>query len=177
MCNFDLWNILILIIQSVILFGQLHLSKKINDQTISREKGYFVIEESNYVTFPDVQSKFIDKFDLRSGNTIGFYVSGNSDVFVCGSELSINGRIQEASPAPYETIYTLNNRFNRLVVPLNLNESQLKKEYLDIQLSLNLKNCVGYTYTQIITMQFTRDQNNDISHFWTLSKYNMRFTH
>ena len=44
--NMD-WNIVILFVQAFILIGQLRLSKKINDQVMTREKGYFLVEKTN----------------------------------------------------------------------------------------------------------------------------------
>ena len=44
--NMD-WNIVILFVQAFILIGQLRLSKKINDQVMTREKGYFLVEKIN----------------------------------------------------------------------------------------------------------------------------------
>ena len=43
----EIWNVVILLIQALILIGQLKLSKKINNQVMTREKGYFLIEKTN----------------------------------------------------------------------------------------------------------------------------------
>lgn len=74
-------SIIILIIQLFLIWGQLRLSKKINNQSVSREKGLFLIEESNIPHCQDNHAHYIDSFNLLSG--IGFYVSGNCDVIIC----------------------------------------------------------------------------------------------
>ena len=44
----EIWNIVILLVQAFILIMQLWLSRQIHIQTISKEKGYFIID-SNFV--------------------------------------------------------------------------------------------------------------------------------
>ena len=61
---------IILIIQAIILMGQLALSWKIHQQAISRDKGFFVIEKSNYITLPEVNERFERKFDLTNDDGI-----------------------------------------------------------------------------------------------------------
>lgn len=87
---------IILLIQAIILVGKLILSRKINQQTFARDKGFFIIEETNYITFPEYQERFRDKFVLTQDNGISFYVSCNSDIIVCSSELIIDGVIQKS---------------------------------------------------------------------------------
>lgn len=48
MSKAEIWNVIILFTQAAILIGQLILSRKINQQTISREKGYFIIQKKQY---------------------------------------------------------------------------------------------------------------------------------
>lgn len=43
----ETWNVVILLVQVVILIGQLLLSRQINKQTTSKEKGYFIIDKTN----------------------------------------------------------------------------------------------------------------------------------
>lgn len=166
---------IILIIQAIILMGQLALSWKIHQQAISRDKGFFVIEKSNYITLPEVKERFERKFDLTNDDGISFYVSGNSDIIVCSAKLIIDGVIQNNLYMPNDVFFTLDERFNTFTQEINLNDSQLNKDYLEIKLELKLKNICGYKYTEIIEMRFTKDADNYISHFWTLTKYNMFF--
>ena len=51
MSKAEICNTIILIIQSIILLGQLSLSRKIHNSDISKEKGYFIIEETNHKHF------------------------------------------------------------------------------------------------------------------------------
>ena len=60
---------------------QLKLSKQINAQNISKEKGYFIIEETNIRNKADADyERCIGVFDLR--NALRFHLYGNGDVFL-----------------------------------------------------------------------------------------------
>ena len=73
MSKAEIWNVIILFTQAAILIGQLILSRKINQQTISREKGYFIIQKSNIPTIKGEEVRFLDQFNLNDGIGIGFY--------------------------------------------------------------------------------------------------------
>ena len=64
MSKAEIWNVIILFTQAAILIGQLILSLKINQQTISREKGYFIIQKSNIPTIKGEEVRFLDQFNL-----------------------------------------------------------------------------------------------------------------
>ena len=72
MSKAEIWNVIILFTQAAILIGQLILSRKINQQTILREKGYFIIQKSNIPTIKGEEVRFLDQFNLNDGIGIGF---------------------------------------------------------------------------------------------------------
>ena len=45
----DIGNVIILLVQAAILIWQVVLSWQINRQTISKEKGYFIIDRTNAI--------------------------------------------------------------------------------------------------------------------------------
>ena len=69
----EILNICVLIAQAFILIGQLRLSQKINNQTISKEKGYFLIEQTNMPVKENDKGRFRNVFDLKNNRGIGFY--------------------------------------------------------------------------------------------------------
>ena len=73
---------------------QVKLSMQINEQNISREKGYFIMEQTN-IRKPDDDDyrRFIGLFQLK--NDIRFRLYGNGDVFVLQKTIKVNGMIKE----------------------------------------------------------------------------------
>jgi len=86
----DALNILILLLQLVLIAGQLCLSKKIHDDDIKREKGYFIIGDTNIPHSDHEESIYRNYFRLDS--SICLYLVGNSDVILKAVEYSIDGR-------------------------------------------------------------------------------------
>ena len=110
MTQSEICNVIILIIQAIILLGQLRLSKRMYKDDISKEKGYFIIEETNY-EHPD-RAHFRNLFVIESKTNIGFDLVGNSDTILKGSRTIVNGVTIEENTIPRNIIFTLNQRFN-----------------------------------------------------------------
>lgn len=166
----EVWNVVILLVQAFILIGQLKLSKKINNQVLTREKGYFLIETTNLIIPKEDENKFRDQFDLRNKGKIGFHVI-KADVILLSATCIIDG-ITYKRGQPEEGFYTEDNRFNKFLVFLDLRESDFEKEHLDVEFIFNLKNVAGYKYTEIVNAQFSKMETD---HLWEITKYNMRF--
>ena len=75
MSKAEICNTIILIIQSIILLGQLSLSRKIHNSDISKEKGYFIIEETNHKHFD--KDHFRDLFEFDFETIIATVYKGN----------------------------------------------------------------------------------------------------
>lgn len=86
----EIWNIVILLIQALILIGQLKLSKKINNQAMTREKGYFLIEKTNLDIPKENENDFRDRFNLRTKGKIGFHVI-KADVILLSATCIVDG--------------------------------------------------------------------------------------
>ena len=162
-------NMIILFIQVIILIGQLLLSRKINIQSISKDKGYFLIEDSNILVPKGEQGRFRDQFDLVNRD-IGFSVI-KGDVTLRSLSYSVNNVIYQLDK-PADTFYTENSRFNKLAISLNLKDSDLQKDSLNIEFIFKLKNIVGYAYTEKINIRFSKVQNEAR---YIMEKYNMWF--
>lgn len=170
MSKAEIWNVIILLTQALILIGQLILSRKINQQTISREKGYFLIEESNIPTIEEEETRVRDQFKLNHGNGIGFYAI-KADVILRSISYSVNGITYEIGQ-PVDGFFTENSRFNKLKVLLDLKKPDFQKDYLDIEFVFKLRNTVGYEYIETVTARFSKMENVP---YYYMSKYNMFF--
>ena len=174
MSKAEIWNVIILLTQATILIGQLLLSRKINRQNITREKGYFLIEKTNIQTVEGQEGRFRDQFDLKDGGVIGFHAI-KADVILCSLTYSVDG-ITYQTEKPVDGFFTEDNRFNKLTVLLHLKEADYKKDYLDIQIIFNLKNTVGYKYAETVNIRLSKIENkieNDSQ--YKIGKYNMSF--
>lgn len=161
----DILNILILIVQTFILILQLKLTQKINTQSISRDKGYLLIEKTN-----SGKNSPEEQFDLLANRGIGFYVV-KSDIILQTYSYFVNGVKYYTSP-PIDTFFTENNRFNEFFITLDLKESDKEKDYLDIDFIFKLINTVGYKYSETISVRFSKTETSSL---WKMNKYNMSF--
>ena len=171
MSKAEICNTIILIIQSIILLGQLSLSRKIHNSDISKEKGYFIIEETNHKHFD--KDHFRDLFEFDFETIIGFHLSGESDVIVKGSKTIINGVVTKENVIPREILFTLDKRFNKYCHKIMLNDNYLAQDKLDITIILYLENNRGYKYSESVIMQFENQHDTGEYKFWRLHKYNM----
>ncbi len=162
-------EICILIAQTLIICGQFYLSNKINNQSLAYNKGYFIISESNIPAARDMVIRGLDNsFNLNE--RISFKVSGNSDVIINAMQIEIDSRIYKNENQCYNnTYFTKDERFNKISVNLNVNESDLKKDKIDVIIKMRLRNPNGYKYTETINMRFKKESETR----WDLIKYNM----
>lgn len=167
----EICNVIILIIQAIILLGQLRLSKRMYKDDISKEKGYFIIEETNY-EHPN-RAHFRNLFVIESKTNIGFDLVGNSDTILKGSRTIVNGVTIEENTIPRNIIFTLNQRFNEYEHELLLSDNCLRKDDIDIIIIFFLKNTRGYNYSETITMKLKKQHDMCDCKFWKLDEYNM----
>lgn len=149
---------------------QIRLSKQINEQTISREKGYFIIEATNIRSKEDSDYKrCVGLFDLDGA--LHFNLYGNADIFLLKQQIVINGVIVD-NHEPLETFFSIHGQDAPFGILLPLQSSDKMKERLDVEITLVLRNITGYSYKEIITLRFEkRDDRN-----WFLKKKNIVFS-
>lgn len=149
---------------------QLKLSKQINAQNISKEKGYFIIEETNIRNKADTDYKrCIGLFDLR--NALRFHLYGNGDVFLLKKQIIINGIVVENKEL-LETFFSIHAQDLPFGTLIPLKESDYEKRRLDIEITLKLKNIMGNIYTEKILLEFVK---KDVDNEWFLHKKNTSF--
>lgn len=154
----------------VIACLQLKLSKQINMQNLSREKGYFIIEETNLRKKEDFDyEKVKGLFDLKK--PLHFRLYGNGDVFLLKEQVVINGVIVETRE-PLETFFSIYEQHSPYGILLPLKESDNAKVRLDIEITLRLKNVIGNIYTEKVLLIFVRE---NLQEKWRLQKKNTSF--
>lgn len=168
--NSQIWEIIIAGLSVIIASLQFKLSKQINFQNISKEKGYFIIEETNIRKKDDEDyKKFIGKFDLN--NAICFRLCGNGDVFLLREQIIINGIVVKNKELleSFFSIYAQDVPYG-ILIPLKKIDNE--KPRLDIEITLKLKNIMGNIYTEKILLKFMK---KNYEKEWVLQKSNTTF--
>lgn len=170
------WEIMIAGLGLVIACLQYKLSKQINKQDISREKGYFILEETNLRKKEAEDFKrFVGMFALDDPyNPLHFRLYGNGDIFLLSEQIIIDG-ITVKNNEPLETffsIYSQDTSIGRLGILLPLRESDKKKLRLDVEIILKMKNIMGNVYVERIILQFERQETG---REWYLRRRNTYF--
>lgn len=168
--NLSTWlEIVILVGQLLLAIGQLQLSRKINKQDLSLHKGYFLPKETNWLEPKSSLARFHDIFDLRQ--SLPFYVEGDDDIILHRIEIIVDGRSAIPQNMVYDTYYTRCPRFSTFYTDTFLRDADLKKDFLEVKMLMDLENTCGYRYKEEIEMGFTNEGDN----MWRLSKFNIRF--
>lgn len=154
----------------VIACLQLRLSKQINMQNISKEKGYFIVEETNIRKREDKDyNRCIGLFDLR--DPLHFRLYGNGDVFLLKEQIVING-ITVENQELLETFFSIYTQDNPYGIILPLKETDKAKPELDVEITLKMKNIMGNVYTERILLEFVKQ---GIDNMWFMQKKNTSF--
>lgn len=169
----DKCNVVILVVQTAILIGQVILSRQIHRQTISKEKGYFIIDRTNAIVSEENKNVVAGRFNLKSTNGIRFYVSGNADVVLCDSRYSINGIVRKNFTTPSNAYFTLDDRFNKFIVEIEISDNEERQKQLDFEFVFKLQNAIGYKYVEKIDVTF--EKMDDEAPIWGIRKYNTMF--
>lgn len=172
----EVWQIMIAGFGLVIASLQYKLSKQINKQDISREKGYFILEETNLRQKEAEDFKrFVGMFVLDNPvYPLRFRLYGNGDVFLLSEKIIIDG-ITVKNNEPLETffsIYTQDTSIGRYGIMLPLRECDKKKPRLNIEIILKMKNIMGNVYIERIELEFERLETG---REWYLRKRNTTF--
>lgn len=154
----------------VIACLQLRLSKQINRQNISKEKGYFIVEETNLrKKEAEDYKRCIGLFDLNK--ELRFQLCGNGDIFLLKKQIIING-ITVDNQEPLETFFSIYTQDSPFGILLPLNDLDKEKPELDVEITLKLRNIMGNIYTEKILLEF---QKRDITNEWFLHRKNTSF--
>lgn len=172
----NVWEIVIAGLGLVIACLQYKLSKQINKQDISREKGYFILEETNLRKKEAEDFKrFVGMFVLDDpDNPLPFRLYGNGDIFLLSEQIIIDGNTVKNNE-PLETffsIYSQDTSIGGFGILLPLRESDKRKSRLNVEIILKMKNIMGNVYTETIALEFERQETG---REWYLSKKNTNF--
>lgn len=109
-------------------------------------------------------------FNLKSKNGIKFYVLENANVIVFDLRYSINGIIRKNYIIPSDAYFTLNDRFNKFIVEIEISDNE---KQLDFEFVFVVKNAIGYKYTEKIDVTFQKMEEG--AAIWKIRKYNTMF--
>lgn len=172
----EVWQIIIAGLGLVIACLQYKLSKQINKQDISREKGYFILEETNLRKKEDEDFKrYIGMFALDNPDyPLLFRLYGNGDIFLLSEKIIIDG-VTVKNNEPLETffsIYAQETSVGRYGILLPLRETDKKKPILNVEILLKMKNIIGNVYIERLELEFERQETGEA---WFLMKKNTDF--
>ena len=149
---------------------QIKISLQINEQSISREKGYFMAELTNLRNPQDNDyNRFIGDFYLD--RPIKCDLCGNCDTFIIQKMIKVNGKVRENKDM-LETFFSQYSKNLSLGIELPLSDKELTSNRIDIEIIFSMKNTSGYKYLEIMSMKFVRKKEETI---WFQEKSNIRF--
>jgi len=167
---FIVLQLVILAFQLFIYWRQLELTKKIENNHNSSQKGYFIITDNNMPLHPELVTKLKHHYDMR--NPFTFKNIGNDIIILELYKITINKRIDNQTIVS-NNIFFGTNEFNIWGVELDLKDKELNMDKIEVDIDLQLKNSIGYKYKQTINMEFIKDEMS--KPYWWLNKYNMKF--
>lgn len=165
------WEIIITIVEVIIAILQFYLVWKMNRQTLSKDKGYFIMQKTNISKEDDEDYKqVIFLYNLKK--PLFFKLYGNGDVVLISEQITFNNIIVKTIEPRDQFLSIHDNSPVPYGIELPLNENNWNKERLDVDITWKLKNLMGYKYTQIIHLEFVRNSNATL---WELKRQNMEF--
>ena len=163
---------IILAVQVIIVALQLRLSYRINQQELSKNKGYFIPGTTNLPHVRENESRYRGKYDLHA--LFPFDLTGNDAVSILSYKIELDNKPLIDTRGNYQPVFFVNERdLSSFECKLPLTEEHLKQSSLSITLSLRLENTSGYKYIEKMYMGF--EKNTSISE-WTLSRFNFSFS-
>lgn len=164
-------EVLILFLQVLVVYGQLRLSRKMNQQDIQRNKGYFLICKTNIPHIPEGEKHYLNHFDLA--DVLSFYVSGSDDVLVLSNEIYVDNHVTRNTENFKPVFFTRDERFKQMNISIPFTDEERNKKSVAISINLVLQNTLGYRYNERIEMNFEKEDN--IENWWELTKFNLSF--
>lgn len=166
----EILEIIIAGLSVIIACMQLKLSKQINKQEITKEKGYFIIEKTN---LRKKDAKDYDRFTwiYNLKNALQFRLCGNGDVFLLKEQIIVNNIIIKDNQ-PLETFFSIYDHDSHFGILLPLQSAHDTELRLDVEIILKLRNIMGNVYSEKILLEFIRS-TPQIE--WTLHKMNTSF--
>lgn len=149
----------ILFLQLILIGGQLCLSNKINNQSLSKSKGYFVLEKKHHY------------YDLR--NKLSFIAVGENDIIVTGNTIEVDGVIKDPNSAPKDTFFTRNCEYGICEIEVPISEAELSRDRIILKVKFFLKNPQDYRYQEELIMEFSKRKEPPL--LWEVVRFNLSF--
>ena len=163
---------IILAVQVIIVALQLRLSWRINQQELSKNKGYFIPGATNLPHLRESEQRYRGKYDLRSSFPLD--LAGNDAVSILSYKIELDGKPLIDTHGNYQPVFFVNERdLSSFECKLPLTEEHIKQRSLSITLILRLENTSGYRYIEKMYLGFEKDAS--ISE-WVLSRFNFSFS-
>lgn len=85
----------------------------------------------------------------------------------------INGIVRKNYTTPSNAYFTLDDRFNKFIVEIEISDNEEKQKQLDFEFVFKLQNAIGYKYADKIDVTF--EKMEDGASIWKIRKYNTMF--
>lgn len=161
-------NIFLAILQVLVLIFQVLMAERQYNDSKSAKRGMFQIAYRNVcLNYFDRNNQNGPAWIYDLSEPVSFKNIGKDIAFITEYEIKVGNNVTAEKQT---NISFLNNdEFSVLTVDFNLNDEELKRNRIDIILTLRMKNTSGFEYYQIITMGFEKSAD------WKLVKYDFKF--
>ncbi len=164
-------EVLILIIQVIIVALQLWLSYRINQQDLSKNKGFFIPGNTNIKCPREIEAQYFRRYDLKK--SFPFDLVGNDAVNISSYRIEADNNLLIDTSGNYNPVFFVKERdLSIFECKFPLSEEQLRKEELSITISLRLENTSGFRYTERLFIGLQRIDQNE---YWDLRSLNLSF--
>lgn len=167
--NEPLLQVTLAVLGVFIACNQLRLEHKVHFRETKKQKGYFLLSETNIPSNKETIRHNKNRYDLA--NPIPFFVSGNDDIYLCKTKIKVNNFFIKTSICTKNICYSSDPRFNRLELEFILPAELKNCSSLEFNVVFWLKNTFGYKYKQTIAMNW-----NNCGKYWELNRYNFWFS-
>ncbi len=112
----------------------MYFTYKMHKQALDGDKGYFIIEETNFSVGKEDKYRFRDSFDLNK--LIGFIVHGEDNVILNHVIVMVDEK-KYVDDKCDGIFFSCDQRFNRFVLDCKLTAEDLLKEFININQHLH----------------------------------------
>ncbi len=172
------WNIILAALEIILIAMQYKLSRKIDKQSQKKERGYFILQDSNLVKksmfesseYKDVEYCNHVRYLYDLDGALPFWLRGNSDVFVNKRKIMVNNRIVENEDLLDLFVSVIEqNECYGIIIPLN--ETEKKQKFIDVTIDIYIKSVLGCKYREIIILKFEKSPDE----LWRLVRRMIKF--
>ncbi len=143
-----------------------HINQRMLDLERRAHFGYLIPELNDSRIKKELGRTVRYHHDLRS--FVSLTNIGDDDIFILFSEIRVNGgRIQ--NPVKIPLYIAKQPPFNIFNVNLQLDDYDLAKNQIDVEIEIHMKNTKGYVYSQILFIGFENENGDGIINKFNIS--------